>query len=142
MIARRVEARDTLRVRICFVLIVLAACDLRPRPKSEPPPPTAPAPVAAADAAVAPDAVADNVVTADGGTEISAPCLAVGEHIANIWIDSAKDVAEKAALAQDRDKLVRKSAEACTQLKWGDAMRTCYLNANTVEALGPCATVK
>jgi len=124
--------------------VFLAACDLRPAPKQEPPKP-APPPAATADAAVAPvvaDALADNVITVDATVEPTAECLAVGEHVASVWIDTAKDVAEKAALTQDRAKLVRKTAEACTQLKWGDAMRTCYLNVQTVEALRTCADVK
>jgi hypothetical protein len=125
----------------------LVACDLRPAPKQEPKPPPAPppAPTVAADAAVAPavpDALADNVITVDANAEPTAECLAVGEHVASLWIDTAKDVAEKAALIQDRSKLVRKTAEACTTLKWGDAMRTCYLNVATVEALRTCADVK
>ncbi len=137
MIALRREARDTVHVRICLVLIILAGCDLRPKPKSEPPPappPTAPAVVA--DAGVADDAP----VATDGG--ISEACLALGDHIASVWIDSAKDVAERAALAQDRPKLAQKSAEACAQLGWNEAMRNCYMNAKTVEQLGPCAGEK
>ena len=122
----------------------LVACDLRPAPKQEPKPPPPP-PAVTADAAVAPavpDALADNVISGDANGEPTAECLAVGEHVASLWIDTAKDVAEKAALIQDRSKLVRKTAEACTQLKWGDAMRTCYLNVVTVEALKTCADVR
>jgi hypothetical protein len=65
-------------------------------------------------------------------------CTDVAVHIAEVVIGSIKDPAQKAALEQDRTKLVRRAAETCTVTKWNDAAQKCFLAAKEAPALEEC----
>ncbi len=70
--------------------------------------------------------------------ETSAPCNEVGVKIATSLIDSAQDAAQKATLTQERDRIVRRVAEACTRDSWSEASRDCFLKAKTQEEMQIC----
>jgi hypothetical protein len=121
--------------RLSVVLFaLLAACELQPAPKQQaaPPAPTPPPPVieAPADAGVANDAPA-----APRWTE---QCRAVGIHIAAVIINSATDPGAKSIYEQDREKMVRSTAETCTAQGWSDAAATCYLKSGNAADLKAC----
>ncbi len=70
---------------------------------------------------------------------VSAECSAVCTKIAGVMIDQTTDPMQKAALEQDRLKLVRRMAEACTRDQWTDAQMKCFMSAKTPEALQACS---
>jgi hypothetical protein len=144
-------------VRFALVLFLVAACDLQP-PKREAPKATEPAPAPAAaptaqlpvqppPVAVAIDAGAPVAVVADAAAAAPPPvepiglskeCTDVAVHIAEQVIKSVTDPAQKAALEQDRTKLVRRAGETCTRDKWSEAARKCFLAANSKDSLEAC----
>ncbi len=126
------------------VLVLLAACELQPAPKQQPTsaapvvPPAPPAerapepPRAPADAGVAP---------ADAGEPalaISGPCMEVATHLAQVFIDKARDPALKLRLEQEHANMTRKMGAACTTQAWSDAARACYLAATQETAIRAC----
>jgi hypothetical protein len=121
---------------VAFAL--LAACELQPPPRQQaaPPAPTPPPPApvieAPADAGVASDAPA--------GPQWTDQCREVGIHIAGVIINSATDPGAKSIYEQDREKMVRSTAETCTTQGWSDAAAKCYLKANTAAELKACET--
>jgi hypothetical protein len=132
-------------VILTVTLLALAACELQP-----PPPKPAPAPASAAAGSAAPPA-GSAVAVAPAPTAPTAPtappappaappqadvtptCLAVGTHIADVLIQSAKDPSLRANYEQARTKVVRASAEACTTQSWSAEAVHCY-GVSTVEA--------
>lgn len=141
-------------MRTLFLLVVaLGACDLQPPPKKSappttatatnlpPPPPTqpdvAPPVVDAGVAAVVVDAAAPPPPPIDA-METSAACNDVGVKIATSIIDNAQDAAQKATLTQERDRIVRRVAEACTRDNWSAPARECFLKAKTAEEMQIC----
>jgi hypothetical protein len=131
-------------------LVVLAACDLQPAPKSVPapaanraanePPPPPPGAVAPTPPAPPPSDAGIVRAPADALIDVSAACVEVGSHVAAILIAEAKDPSQSAALEQGRTKIVRATAEACTRDAWSDAAKTCFLQAKTSAALQVCGT--
>jgi len=116
---------------VAFAL--LAACELQPTPKRQPPPPPAPTqtPVQVpADAAVAIDAPPEPV--------FSDQCREVGVHIANIIIASATDPGVKSIYEQDRTKISRSTTETCASQGWSDVAVKCYLKGKTADELKAC----
>ncbi len=65
-------------------------------------------------------------------------CTDVSVHIADIVIASVTEPAQKAALEQDRAKLVRRAAETCTRDKWSDKAIKCFTAATAAPALEQC----
>ena len=138
-------------MRALVVLIAIAgACDLQPPPKKAPPtatpaatPPVADpnAPVAvSADAGVAvavSDAPAAPKAPADA-MDVSDRCLTLGTHVADVLLAEASDPSKKAALIQDRAKIVRRTAESCTRDAWNEPLISCYLAAKTQVTLQAC----
>ena len=136
-----------------LLLVTLSVgCDLQP-PKHDVP--TAPGPAAPpgptpgaviADAGTAPPAPTPGGGAAPAGepapgkptVEPTQACTDVGVHIAEVVIGSITDPAQKAALEQDRTKLVRRAAETCTIAKWNAAAQQCFLAAKDAPALETC----
>lgn len=114
---------------IC-ALLALASCDLKPPPKAKAQPASA-----VADAG-APPKQPGNV----GKPVTAAECLAVGEHFAQVLIDTATDPAERAILEQEKTRNVRRQGETCETNQWDEATRTCFLRATTRPALQACIT--
>lgn len=122
---------------LLLLVIALGACDLQPPPKGKPKP-TAnsgsnetppPPPDVPADAAVpsTPDAM-----------ETSAACNDIGVKIATQMLTEATDPAQKSMLTQERDRIVRRVAEACTRDNWPPAARDCFLKATTSQQMQEC----
>lgn len=127
-------------MRTLFLFVVaLSACDLQPPPKKQPPSepsdparqaPSIPTPEPALpDAAVAPPIDA---------FETSPACNDVGVKVAASVVDNAQDPAQKAALSQDRDRIVRRVAEACTRDSWPESARDCFLKAKSPADMQEC----
>ena len=148
-------------MRYAVLLLLATACDLQPPKRdvvagsampagpppgvaidaltaSPPPPlPQPPIPAAELDAGMAAAVDAGMAAPADA-MEVTAACTDVGVHIAKIVIDSIKDPAQKAALEQDRTKLVRRAAETCTRDAWNEAARGCFLRSKSAPELEAC----
>jgi len=104
-------------MRAAWLVLLLAACDLKPAPKQAPaPPPTATVP---------PDA-----------DEMTA-CTTMAGHIADVLI-SAADQTSRVALEHDRALLVQRAADGCNRDHWTDEVRGCYGAANDPAALDRC----
>lgn len=101
-----------------------------PSPGTPPGPPPG-APPAAVDAGVA--------APPDAPPEPSQPCLDMATHLADVMLSEAKDPAQKAALEQDKTKIIRRAAEACTRDAWKPAVLQCFAKATTTEAMQICA---
>lgn len=138
-------------MRALVVLIAIAsACDLQPAPKKAPPAatPAATPPIATpnapagvpADAGVAiavGDAPAAPKPPADA-MDVTDRCVTLGTHVADVLLSEASDPSKKAALIQDRAKIVRRTAESCTRDAWNEALIGCYLGAKTQVKLQAC----
>ena len=100
-------------------------------PANTPPGPPGPPPGATVDAGVA--------APPDAPPEPTQPCLDMGTHLADVMLSEAKDPAQKAALEQDKTKIVRRAAEACTRDKWKPETLQCFAKATTTEQMQVCA---
>ncbi len=128
---------------------LFAACEHEPPPKKAPPAEpsttTTPPPLGDPAQAVAPPAQPPPTPTAavDAGADALAPvsqdCLDVSGHIAEVLISEAKDDQQKAQLEQEKTKIIRRSAEACTRDSWKPEVRTCFLKATKTEQMQVCA---
>ena len=124
-----------------LALCLLAACELQPAPKKQPEPaPPAPPPQEVAKPVEPPPAVA---VVGDAGVdaakiEISGPCLEVAAKVAQVFIDSAQDPAQKSIYEQERANMTRKTGEACTQQGWSAEALKCYLATKTPAEIKAC----
>lgn len=129
-------------MRKLIALVVLAACELKPAPKEQPAPPQ-PVPAEAAKPVRPPPPVVDPGPAGAAGSaaprvEISPACLQVGAKVAQVFIDSAKDPAQKTVYEQERANMTRKTGEACTTQGWSEAARKCYLATKTPAAIKAC----
>ena len=106
-----------------WLLMLVVACDHRPPPDQAAQKPTA---TTATDAA-APAPAGDDV------------CLQIGVRIAEIIISATADPTQKAAYEQDRTKLVKRFSENCTNERWPDATRRCFLAAKTPQEVEVCS---
>ncbi len=127
-------------VRILLLLVMaLGACDLRP-----PPPKTSAPPTTATPTALPPpppslsDAGMDEPASTPDAMETSLPCNEVGTKIAASIIEGAQDPQQKSQLQQERDRIVRRVAEACTRDQWTAPQRECFLKATTPETMQEC----
>jgi hypothetical protein len=66
-------------------------------------------------------------------------CLQIGAKITEIIIASTTDPTQKAAYDQERTKLVKRFSENCTNEKWPDAIRACFLAAKTSPEIEACS---
>jgi hypothetical protein len=127
-------------MRKLLCLALLAACELQPPPKQKPAP-TAP-PSAATTMPSAPPAEAADAGAPAGATApkpaISAECIEVATRVAQVFIDSAKDPAQRTVLEQERANMTRKTGEACTAQAWSDDARACFLKSKTPAELQAC----
>lgn len=145
-----------------LVLALGAGCDLKPAPagsgvaKTEPaPPPTPAAPTGDTPPSPPPGAgsAAQPVPAVDAGVAVMPPdavpapppeiavtdeCVAIGDKIAGIIIESTTDPTTKAAIEQDRAKFVRRMAEACTTSPWPAEAKACFVAAKTADAVQVC----
>lgn len=105
------------------------------------PPPAAPPP--AAPTAPPPGPPTPPPAGAGSGSDalppVSQPCLDVSGHIAQTLIGEAADPAQKAAMEQEKEKIIRRSAEACTRDNWKPEVRKCFLDAKNTEQMQICA---
>lgn len=146
-------------MRFAVLLLLATACDLQP-PKRDvagsamppgsppgvaidaltasPPPPLPQPPIPATELDAGMAAAADAAKAPSDAMDVTAACTDVGVHIAKIVIDSIKDPAQKAALEQDRTKLVRRAAETCTRDVWNEAARGCFLRSKSAPELEAC----
>ena len=110
-----------------LVLLALAACELVPAPKQQPPPvvplETAPASDAAAYVPSAP---------------IAQTCEEIGKHVAAVMIAVARDQAERSILEQERETTARKAAENCMAQKWSKEKLACYVGTRTPAEIKAC----
>lgn len=131
-------------MRKLLCLVLLAACELKPPPKQQPAPstppvttptrPATPPPVVAGGGAAAGTAAG----AAAPKVAISGPCMEVAAKVAQVFIDSAKDTAQKNIYEQERANMTRRTGEACTAQAWSDAARACYLKSKTPADLKAC----
>jgi len=123
---------------ISFAL--LAACEIQPAPKKQPPP-TPPTTESAkpVEPPPPPPAMADGG-TGDGSAkiEITAPCLEVAAKVAQVFIDSATEPAQKSIYEQERANMTRKTGEACTTQGWSEDALKCYLATTTPAEIKAC----
>ncbi|MCX5744123.1 MAG: hypothetical protein NT062_16665 [Proteobacteria bacterium] len=135
----------------CVLLAIVAACDLQPPPKkAPPPPPPAPVQLVAPDAAPAAPTPTDEAAAQPGSGSAGsgrpvAPkiqtrpeCLDIGVRVAMVLIDTTTDVAQKAALEQDRTKIVKSTAETCTKDSWSSEVIACLQKADNMSAMTAC----
>lgn len=138
----------------CLLLSALGACELEPPPKKAAPAATTPPPVADPKAAAPtpppatppanpPPATPPVANGAGSGSAalppVSQPCLDVSGHIADALIAEAADPAQKAAMEQDKTKIIRRSAEACTRDAWKPPVLKCFMDAKTTAEMQVCA---
>jgi hypothetical protein len=124
-----------------LAFVLLAACELQPAPKKQPePPPAAQAPPEAQKPVEPPPPAVAPGVPADAAPkiEISAVCLEVAAKVAQVFIDSAADPAQKSIYEQERANMTRKTGEACTTQGWSEEARKCYLATKTPAEIKAC----
>jgi len=114
----------------------VAACDLKPAPKQAPPAATPAAPMVPADAAAA--GAPSDAATPMDAMSVSDRCVTLGSHVAEVLIGEAEDPSKKAALVQDRAKIVRRTAESCTRDAWSEDQISCFLAGKTQIAMQAC----
>jgi hypothetical protein len=112
---------DNVRSFACLVIFVVA-CDHRPAPKQD-----------KGLVAVGADAGAATAPVGDDA------CLGIGVKIAEIIISATTDATQKAQYEQERTKLVKRFSENCTNEKWPDSTRRCFMAATTPAELEVCS---
>ncbi len=150
-----------------LLLSALGACELEPPPKKAPPANPTPPPVADPTAAAptpanptpppanppsatptpppanpTPPPIAAGSGAGSGSAAlppVSQPCLDVSAHIAEALIVEAADPGQKAAMEQEKTKIIRRSAEACTRDAWKPTVMKCFLDAKTTAEMQICA---
>ncbi len=120
-----------------FAFLVLVACELQP------PPPAPVAPLAAGSgSAVAvaepPPAPPVDAAPPPDAMTVTQECLATGSHIADVVIAGASDPSLKASYEQARDRIVRSTAEACTNQVWTADAQRCFGLAKQKPDLEAC----
>ena len=70
--------------------------------------------------------------------DVTQKCVDVSAHIADVMIKEAKDPGAKAALEQDKTRIIRRAAEGCTRDQWPETAHTCFLKAETLAAMEIC----
>lgn len=111
------------------------ACDIQPTPKKQPPATTpTPAPTEAPKfVQPTPPALPEQPKV-----ETTGECTDVGKHVADVFVESTTDPAQKSVLEQERTKIVRATSEACTTQLWSAEARSCYMAAKTPTDIKTC----
>lgn len=123
---------------------LLGGCDLKPAPKQRQAPAATKPPAAPAPTEGAPDKApvpgeGDKVgVKPPPVADVTPQCLEVGTKVAEIVVQTAKDDQQRAVFERERTKIVRRTAEACTNDQWSEPVRKCFLDASTQEAMQAC----
>jgi hypothetical protein len=138
------------RFALLAMCLVVFSCDLKPAPKARESPP-APAKTADPSESAARPAPASDVPgdagagPSDAGAAVPADamtvrddCVNAGVRVAEIVIETATDPAQKAALVQDRARIVRRSAEACTRDNWSPEEVACVMAGKTGADINKC----
>lgn len=119
-----VRVRTSGWLLLLLLLVIVVACDHKPAPRVEPS--QKPAATPTLDAASA----------APAGDDV---CLQIGVKIAEIIISATTDPTQKAAYELERTKLVKRFSENCTNERWPDATRRCFLAAKTPQEIEVCS---
>lgn len=124
-------------MRKLVILTLVAACELKPPPDQQEP---ARAPVETAKPVEAPPPgpPAAAAGSAAPRAAISPECLQVGAKIAQVFIDSATDEAQRITYERERANMTRKTGEACTSQGWSEEARTCYLGTKSPAEIKAC----
>ena len=77
-------------------------------------------------------------VPRDAFVDPTEECLKIGEHVAQLEIDNAKDAPARATLEQERTNIVLKVSQGCTRVPWSAELRECHLRAKQRSELEPC----
>lgn len=124
-------------MRALSLLFLFAACDIQPPPKKQPPPvPASPEPEPQKFVAPAPPPSLPEQPKIDTTNE----CIEVGKHVAEVFVSSVTDPAQKSVFEQERTKIVKATAEACTTQAWSADARGCYLGATVPADIKACET--
>jgi hypothetical protein len=124
---------------LLLLVMALGACDLQPPPPKKTPPPTTATPTDLPPPPPQLDVAVDAAPAAPPDAfETSAACNDVGVKVAASIIDNATDPAQKSQLGQERDRIVRRVAEACTRDNWTQPQRDCFLKAKTADEMQAC----
>jgi hypothetical protein len=137
---------------------MLAACELQPAPHKAPPAEPTPPPVKDPTAAAQPtpppanpppanppptppSAVDAGVVAPppDAPIKTTQECTDVAAKIADALINEATDPTQKAAMEQEKTKMILRTAEVCTRNAWKPEARSCFLKATTTAQMQDCA---
>ncbi|NVB83741.1 MAG: hypothetical protein HOV81_35530 [Kofleriaceae bacterium] len=121
-------------MRALALLVLLAACDIQPPPKKQPPPASPTAPESPKFVAPAPPPM----LPEQPKTETTAECIDVGKHVAAVFVSSVTDPAQKSVFEQERTKIVKATAEACTTQAWSAEARACYMGAGAPADIKAC----
>ncbi|MBA3459809.1 MAG: hypothetical protein H0T46_07600 [Deltaproteobacteria bacterium] len=139
---------------LLLLLTVLAACEHEPPPKKAPPAvPTPPPPIDPANAQPpanptptppppTPPANANPPpvdAAIDAPPPVSQDCVDIAAHIADTMIAESKDPQQKAFIEQDKTKIIRRTAEACTRDSWKPEVLACFRKATKMEQMQICA---
>lgn len=119
------------------LLLLLAACDIQPAPKRQPPPAPTPAP----QQPEPPKFVAPSPppsLPEQPKIETTRECIEVGKYVAEVFVASVTDPAQKSVFEQERTKIVKATAEACTTQAWSADARGCYLAAKEPADIKAC----
>ena len=127
-----------MRTFLVVTAVLLAACELVPPPKPQPSSQTAAVP--GPTVPVAPPNPADPAAPSPviAPPPVNAACSAIAVHVAATLIANATDPAARASLEQERTRIVRRTAEACTNDKWSEASISCFAKATTVDEMQIC----
>jgi hypothetical protein len=135
--------------------VLLAACEHEPPPKAkgapaagsaqaqnqappDQPPPGPPQQVADAGAGSGQPAVATDAAI-DAPAPVSQDCVDIAAHIADAMIAETKDAQQKAFIEQEKTKIIRRTAEACTRDSWKPDVLDCFRKSTTTEQMQVCA---
>ncbi len=86
----------------------------------------------------APSAPPARGVIAGPDVDVTPECLRASEHVASLLVAGAGDPAKRATFVQERARIVRRSAEACTREPWSRDRIGCYEAARTEAAIQEC----
>ncbi|HEY5921029.1 MAG TPA: hypothetical protein VIV11_05130 [Kofleriaceae bacterium] len=124
-----------------LVLGLVAACEIQPAPKQQAAPSPPPTQEQAAKPVEPAGAPADaGAADAPVKIEITTACLTVASKVAQVFIDSATDPAQKSIYEQERANMTRKTGEACTVQAWSENAHNCYLASKTPVDIKACET--
>jgi hypothetical protein len=117
-------------------IVLLAACELQPPPPRQA---TPPAPAAAPVEAPSPRPTgAPAAAPGVAPMEISKQCMDIGVHVAGVIVASATDPAQRGVLEQERTRIVRATAEACTTQRWSEDAAKCFLATRNQAEIKDC----